>query len=42
MKATAAKVKLICQECGKTWRVSPNAASPQCANCNSVDIEVAE
>lgn len=33
-------VTLICNECGKKWRVSPNASDPQCPKCNSVDWEV--
>jgi rubrerythrin len=33
------RIVLVCQECGKVWRVSPNS-DPQCPNCNSVDYEV--
>ncbi len=40
-KAKPERVKLVCQECGKTWRVSPNANDPQCPKCNGVDYEVA-
>jgi Zn finger protein HypA/HybF involved in hydrogenase expression len=34
------RVTLRCNECGHTWRVSPNASDPQCSRCNSVDFEV--
>ncbi len=33
-------VTLVCNECGKTWRVSPTASDPRCAKCGSVDWEV--
>lgn len=36
----ATRITLVCNECGKVWLVSPNAADPQCARCNSVDYEV--
>lgn len=35
------KITLVCNECGKRWRVSPKAADPQCPKCNSIDYEVA-
>ncbi len=38
----APKIKLKCNECGKTWKVSPNASDPQCKNCNSVDWDVVD
>ncbi len=34
------RIALVCQECGKTWRVSPQAADPRCPKCGSVDWEV--
>lgn len=34
------KVMLVCLECGKTKKVSPNAIDPRCA-CGSVDLDVA-
>ena len=36
----AEKVRLVCQECGKKWKVSPNANDPQCPKCGGVDWEV--
>ena len=39
-KVKLVRVALVCQECGKTWRVSPNAADPRCPKCGSVDWEV--
>ena len=36
----AEKVPVVCVECGKKWKVSPNAVTLQCSKCNSVDIEV--
>lgn len=47
-KAPKLRVKVIvpgrilvrCAECGKAWRVSPNASCLQCSKCNSVDIDV--
>lgn len=38
----ADKVKVVCLECGRKWKVSPKANDLQCTKCNSVDIEVAE
>ena len=40
-EASAPRVAVVCSECGRRWHVSPNAATLQCAKCNSVDIEVA-
>jgi hypothetical protein len=34
------KVAMVCQECGKTKAVSPEALDPRCS-CGSVDLEVA-
>jgi hypothetical protein len=39
--AKAVKIPVRCNECGRKWQVSPNS-DPQCARCNSVDIEVRE
>lgn len=39
-KATRVTVALRCNECGKRFRVSPNAADPDCPRCGSVDFEV--
>ena len=36
------KVPVKCNECGKAWKVSPNAVTLQCSRCNSVDIDVKE
>lgn len=33
-------VRVRCNECGRRWSVSPNAPTPQCSRCNSVDVEV--
>lgn len=35
-----AKVSLKCNECGKRFKVSPNAADPSCPKCGGVDWEV--
>jgi predicted RNA-binding Zn-ribbon protein involved in translation (DUF1610 family) len=42
METTKKKVRipLVCQECGKKWTVSPNAADPECPKCGGVDFEV--
>ena len=40
-KLTVVKISVQCNECGKKWRVSPNA-DPQFPKCNSVDFEVLE
>ena len=34
------RVTLVCNECGKTFRVSPNAFDPECPKCGGVDWEV--
>lgn len=34
------KVSLKCNECGKTWKVSPMAADPRCPKCGGVDWDV--
>jgi hypothetical protein len=34
------RIKVVCLECGRTWKVSPNAVTLQCTRCNSVDIDV--
>jgi endogenous inhibitor of DNA gyrase (YacG/DUF329 family) len=35
------RILVQCNECGKRWKVSPQA-DPQCSRCNSVDIDVVE
>ena len=35
------RISLTCNECGKTWRVSPDS-DPQCPRCNGVDYEVSD
>lgn len=40
-KPPRVRLTIVCNECGHTWRVSPNA-DPQCPKCNSVDFEVKE
>lgn len=37
----AVKITVVCNECGKRWKVSP-CSDPQCPRCNSVDFEVKE
>lgn len=39
-KAYGWKIKLICNECGKTFKVSPKAADPDCPKCGGVDWDV--
>lgn len=39
-KEAAGRVALKCNECGKRFSVSPNAADPQCPKCHGVDWEV--
>lgn len=34
------RITLECQECGKKWRVSPNANDPECPKCGGIDYEV--
>lgn len=41
MSDSPQRVPVKCNECGKTWKVKPDA-SPQCSKCNSVDIDVVE
>ena len=36
----AAGVRLKCNECGKRFSVSPNAADPECPKCHGVDWDV--
>lgn len=38
-KAKRVRVPLVCLECGKKFRVSPNA-SPECPKCGGTDWEV--
>ena len=40
--ADTTRITLKCNECGKTWRVRPNAADPQCPKCGGVDWDVKE
>lgn len=40
--APTPRITLVCNECKHSWKVSPNASGPQCANCNSVDYEIKE
>lgn len=41
VKPQSVRVSLVCNECGKQWKVRPNA-DPQCPKCNGVDYEVAQ
>jgi Zn finger protein HypA/HybF involved in hydrogenase expression len=34
------RVTLVCQECGRIFRVRPTAADPRCPKCHGVDWEV--
>ena len=36
----ADKVRMKCNECGKRFSVSPNAADPECPKCHGVDWDV--
>ena len=36
---TKIRIRLVCNECSRTWKVSPNAADPRC-KCGSVDWDV--
>lgn len=38
--AKTVRIPVTCNECGKSFRVSPNASDPQCPKCGSVDLEV--
>jgi predicted nucleic acid-binding Zn-ribbon protein len=38
----AERVKLKCNECGKHFSVSPNAADPDCPKCGGVDWDVVD
>lgn len=40
VKRRPVRVKLECQECGKKFAVSANAADPECPKCGGVDWEV--
>ena len=40
-KTPKIRIALVCQECGETWRISPNAHDdPQCPKCGSVEWDV--
>jgi Zn finger protein HypA/HybF involved in hydrogenase expression len=39
-KPRPAGVRLRCNECGRTWRVSPKALDPACPRCGGVDWDV--
>lgn len=41
MKPERIRIRIVCNECGHAWYVSPDA-DPQCAECNSVDFDVPE
>ena len=38
----AVHIKVICLECQKKFTVGPNAVTPECPKCGSVDIDVRE
>lgn len=39
----ADKIKVVCNECGRKWKVSAERrTAPQCTRCNSVDIDPVE
>ena len=38
---SAQMIKVVCLECGKKFKVGPNA-DPQCPKYNGVDIDVRE
>jgi rRNA maturation endonuclease Nob1 len=40
--AKVTKIAVVCMECGRRFKVSPNAADPRCAKCGSVDLELAD
>jgi predicted nucleic acid-binding Zn-ribbon protein len=35
-------MKVKCNECGKVFKVSPKNADPECPQCGSVDLDVAD
>jgi Zn finger protein HypA/HybF involved in hydrogenase expression len=37
--AATTKIPVVCNECGKQWKVHPNA-DPQCPKCGGVDFDV--
>jgi len=39
-KNSAEKIQLKCNECGKRFKVSPNASDPSCPKCHGVDYDV--
>lgn len=39
-KKPPVKIALVCNECGKHWKVSEKNLDPQCPKCNGVDYEV--
>lgn len=39
-KAKPERVALECLECGKKFKVSPNASDPSCPKCGGVDWDV--
>ena len=39
-RPAAAKVPVVCNECGRTWKVSANAVTLECSRCGGVDIDV--
>jgi rRNA maturation endonuclease Nob1 len=36
----SAKMNLVCNECGKRFKVSPSNPDPSCPNCGGVDHDV--
>ena len=40
-KPTRVKIGVVCLECGKRWKVGPNA-SPECPKCGGTDFDVRE
>ena len=37
------RIRIVCNECGKTWRVSPNPKEwPMCPKCGGADWDVKE
>jgi hypothetical protein len=33
-------IRVVCNECGKRWKVRDTGRDPQCSRCNSVDIDI--